>query len=111
VEGVLSDAWRRIYSAKAVRCNRVSGVNAPLALEDHMGGFLRRNELNAFVSQRAHVDPFEQPLARAQQDGRNGDVQLIDQAPAKILLDDADRSAAQTNILALAASRARASAA
>jgi hypothetical protein len=30
-----------------------------------MGGFLRRNELNAFVSQSAHVNPLEQSLAPA----------------------------------------------
>jgi len=44
-----------------------------------MGGFLRRNELNAFVSQSAHVNPLEQSLSPAQQDGRDSDVQLIDE--------------------------------
>ena len=34
----------------AVRCNRLLGVIVPLAPEYNMGGFLRRNELNAFVS-------------------------------------------------------------
>ena len=52
-----------------------------------MGGFFRRDELNAFVSQSARVYPLEQPLTRAQQDRRDGKVQLIDEAGAKILLD------------------------
>ena len=52
-----------------------------------MGGFLRRNELNAFVSQSAHVNPLEQSLSPAQQDRRDSDVQLIDEAHTKILLD------------------------
>jgi len=49
-----------------------------------MGGFLRRNELNTFVSQTAHVNPLEQSLSPAQQDRRDGDVQLIDEARAKV---------------------------
>ena len=63
------------------------GVIVPLAPEYNMGGFLRRNELNAFVSQSAHVNPLEQSLSPAQQDRRDSDVQLIDEAHTKILLD------------------------
>jgi hypothetical protein len=44
----------------AVRCNQLLGVLVLLAPEYNMGGFLRRNELNAFVSQSAHVNPLEQ---------------------------------------------------
>ncbi len=62
-----------------------------------MGGFLRRNELNAFVSQSAHVNPLEQSLSPAQQDRRDSDVQLIDEARTKILLDSV-RSAANAYI-------------
>lgn len=62
-----------------------------------MGGFLRRNELNAFVSQSACVNPLEQSLSPAQQDRRESDVQLIDEARTKILLDRA-RSAANAYI-------------
>src|ERR1700704_724041 len=62
-----------------------------------MGGFLRRNELNAFVSQSAHVNPLEQSLSPAQQHGRDSDVQLIDEARTKILLDSV-RSAANAHI-------------
>src|SRR5262245_28647125 len=46
----------------AVRCDRLSGVIGRLATEYNMGGFLRRNELNAFISQGAHVNPLEQSL-------------------------------------------------
>ena len=60
---------------------------APLAPEYNMGGFLRRNELNAFVYQSAHVNPLEQSLAPAKQDRRDSEVQLIDEARTKILLD------------------------
>ena len=62
-----------------------------------MGGFLRRNELNTFVSQSAHVNPLEQSLSPAQQDRRDSDVQLIDEARAKVLLDSV-RAAANAHI-------------
>src|SRR5712692_11916654 len=71
--------------------------HVPLAPEYNMGGFLRRNELNAFVSQSAHVNPLEQSLSPAQQDRRDSDVQLIDEARTKILLDSV-RSAANAHI-------------
>jgi hypothetical protein len=70
-----------------VRRNRLSGVIVPLATEYNMGGFLRRNELNAFVSLSARVNPLKQSLSPAQQDRRDSDVQLIDEARTKILLD------------------------
>ena len=65
-----------------------------------MGGFLRRNELNAFVSQSAHVNPLEQSLSPAQQHRRDSDVKLIDEARTKILLDSV-RSAADAHIHAV----------
>ena len=68
-----------------------------LAPEYNMGGFLRRNELNAFVFQSAHVNPLEQSLSSAQQDRRDSDVQLIDEARTKILLDSV-RSAANAHM-------------
>src|SRR6202042_962342 len=83
--------------ASAVRCNRLLGVIVPLAPEYNMGGFLRRNELNAFVSQSAHVNPLEQSLSPAQQDRRDSDVQLIDEVRTKILLDSV-RSASNAHI-------------
>src|SRR5258705_358172 len=81
----------------AGRCNPLLGVMVPLAPEYNMGGFLRRNELNAFVSQSAHVNPLEQSLSPAQQDRRDSDVQLIDEARTKILLDSV-RSPANAHI-------------
>ncbi len=69
------------------RCSRLLGVIVPLAPQYDMGGFLRRNELNAFVSQCAQVKPLEQSLSPAQQDRRDSDMQLIDEARTKILLD------------------------
>jgi hypothetical protein len=74
-----------------------SGAIAPLAPEYNMGGFLRCNELNTFVSQSAHVNPREQSLSPAQQDRRDSDVQFIDEATTKILLDRV-RSAANAHI-------------
>jgi hypothetical protein len=75
------------------RCNRLSGVIVPLAPEYNMGGFLRRNELNAFVSLSAHVNPLEQSLSHAQQDRRDSDVQLIDEPRTKILPDSVSSAA------------------
>src|ERR1700719_4914452 len=76
------------------------GVIVPSAPEYNMGGFRRRNELNAFVSQGAHVNPLEQSLSPAQQDRRDSDVHLIDEARTKILLDSV-RSAANAHIHAV----------
>lgn len=39
-----------------------------LSPEDNMGGILRCYELNAFVSQSAHINAFEQSLSLAQKD-------------------------------------------
>lgn len=52
--------------SSVARCNRLSGVIVSLAPEYDMGGFLRRDELNAFVPQCARVDPLEQSLSPAQ---------------------------------------------
>src|SRR5579863_3730519 len=71
----------------------LSGVISPLAPQYHMGSLLRRDELHAFVSQSAHVNPLEQSLSPAQQDRRDSDVQLIDQARTKVLLDSAGSAA------------------
>ena len=51
-----------------------------------MGGLLRPHELHAFVSQGSQVNPLEQSLSSTEQDRRDCDVQLIDQARTKILL-------------------------
>ena len=65
----------------------------PLAPENNVRGLPRRNKLNAFVSEGARVDSLEQSLPRAKEDRRDGDVQLIDKARAKVLLDRAGTTA------------------
>jgi hypothetical protein len=55
--------------AQRVRCNRASGVRAPLVPQDDVRGLLRCYEFDAFVSQSPQVDPFEQPFSSAEQDG------------------------------------------
>ena len=65
----------------------------PLAPEYDMGRFLRRNELNAFISQGAHVNPLEQSLSPAQKDRRDRDMQLIDEARTKVLLNSVSSAA------------------
>ncbi len=52
-----------------------------------MRGLLRRYEFDAFVSQSPQVNPFEQPFSSAEQDGRDSNVQFINEALTKILLD------------------------
>src|SRR5690606_5690129 len=71
----------------APRDDRLSGARGSFAAQDDMRGLLRTGELNTFVSERLRIDAFEQPLSTTEQDRCNGDVQLIDQAFAKILLD------------------------
>src|SRR5689334_24450478 len=81
-----------------MRGKRFSGAIATSAPEHDVGGLLRRNELNAFVAKGAHVDLLEQSLSPAQQHGRDGDVQLIDQTLTKVL-PDGIRSATDAYIL------------
>src|SRR5258707_15277942 len=52
-----------------------------------MRGLLRRYEFNAFVSQSPQVNPFEQRFPTAEQDRRDSNVQFINEALTKILLD------------------------
>ena len=96
-----STRWRSPEpSGGAAAPSAATGCQAsllPLAPEYNMGGFLRRNELNAFVSQSARVNPLEQSLSPAQQDQRDSNVQLIDEARTKIFLDSV-RSAANAHI-------------
>ena len=51
-----------------------------------MGGLLRPHKLHAFVSRRSEVNPLEQSLSSTEKDRRDCNVQLIEQARAKILL-------------------------
>ena len=43
--------------------------------------------LDALVAQRAHVDAVQEMLAGAEQDGRDRQVQLVDETGAQILPD------------------------
>jgi hypothetical protein len=52
-----------------------------------MRGLLRRHEFNAFVSQSPQVNPFEQRFPPAEQDRRDSNVQFINEALTKTLLD------------------------
>ena len=62
-----------------------------------MGGPCCGFVLDAGIAQGRKIDTFEQALTGAEQDWRDGDVHLIDQAEAKILLNDVD-SATNANI-------------
>jgi len=69
-----------------------------MAPENNMGGLRRGHELITRVTRSEHVDAFEQPLSTAQHDRRNGNVQLINEAGTKILLDGV-RSTANAHVL------------
>lgn len=63
-----------------------------------MRGLLRGRELGACISQGPQVDALEQRLAAAEQHRRDGNVQFVDQAFAKVL-PDRGRAAADAHIL------------
>src|SRR5258705_11688674 len=52
-----------------------------------MPGLIRRCKFNAFVSHSPQVNGFEQSLSTTEQDRRDSNVQLINKALTKILLD------------------------
>ena len=56
--------WREAPSATTL-----SGVRAPLMLQDDVRGLLRCYEFDAFVAQSPQVNPVEQPFSFAEQDG------------------------------------------
>ena len=64
-----------------------------------MGGPCRGFVLDAGIAQGRKIDTFEESLTGAEQNWRYGYVHLIDQALAKILLDDID-PATNANIFA-----------
>jgi hypothetical protein len=70
----------------SVSINGLFGVTAPGGGVQHGWPSPTPHELHALVSQGYQVDPFEQSLSSAQQNRRDCDVQLIDQARTKILL-------------------------
>jgi hypothetical protein len=56
--------WREAPSATTL-----SGVRAPLMLQDDVRGLLLCDEFDAFVSQSPQVNTFEQPFSSAEEDG------------------------------------------
>jgi putative endonuclease len=93
---------RTRYETLTVTSSASSRVARPSAPQNNMRGLFRRRRFNAVVSQRPQVDAFEQSLSTPEQDRRDGNVQLIDQALTKVLL---DRAGAATNPHVLSASR------
>src|SRR5262245_54643118 len=79
--------------ATRVRCTRLLGGRGPLAPQNNMRGLLRGCNSNALVSQSPQVSPLEESLSPAEQDRCDGNVQLINKAFAKILLDCAGPTA------------------
>src|SRR4029078_8439797 len=77
----------------ALRCeaSMAPGVIAsrlsPLAKSDVSGGAGARDVFHALVSQRTHVDSAQQVLAGTQQDGRDGEMQFVDELLAQVLAD------------------------
>src|SRR5262245_19879637 len=70
-----------------MRRNRLLGVRGPLVPKNDMRGFLRGRKFNALVSQSPQVNFFEKSLSTAEQDRCDSNVQLINKALTKILLD------------------------
>src|SRR5687767_8436766 len=70
-----------------------------LPSKNHVGGESRAFVPGAGVAQGRKIHSFEESFSGAEQDRRNSDVQLVDQASAKILLNDV-HAATETNILA-----------
>ncbi len=64
---------------------RMTGARVSLPPQDDMRGLLGRDEFHTLVSERPQVESLEQRFTSAEQDRRNGDVQFIDEARAKIL--------------------------
>src|SRR5437879_6141396 len=64
---------------------------------ENIGFFLIHNQHKTIICESTHDTPLKQLLSPAQQDRRDSDVQLIDEARTKILLDSV-RSAANAHI-------------
>jgi hypothetical protein len=75
-----------ICAADVPRGNGSSGVTAHAPREYDVGCHLRRRVLGAAVPKGPKIDPFEQSLAGAQQNRRDGKVHLIDEICAQVLL-------------------------
>src|SRR5579875_2913070 len=62
-------------------------LSGSLALQDDVVGLFGCFDPDALVPEAAHIDVLEQPLPATQQDGRDGDMQLVDETCAEILPD------------------------
>jgi len=49
------------------------------------GGAAASNMLDAFVAQRTHIDAAQQMFSSTQEDGRDGQVQLVNKGSPQIL--------------------------
>src|SRR6266545_7184314 len=83
-----SKAWNTVTHVPRHFCHlSPRPLSGPLVPQNNMRGLLRRCKFNAFVSQSPQVNAFEQSLSTTEQDRRDSNVQLINKALTKILLD------------------------
>src|SRR5262245_5314368 len=94
-------AWYTWHTSNAIEPQeRWAAASARGALgQDDVSRGRRRDVLGDFVPEGSDVDPVEQRLAGAQEDRREREVQLVDQARAPILLNRRD-TPAEPHVLA-----------
>src|SRR5437879_448237 len=93
--GRSSSGMRRLArgsNPREVPCDRPER-SLLLPKNDVSHGALTGRVLDAFVAQRAHVEAFEQMFAFAKEDGREDEVQFVDESRADVLADDRDATA------------------
>src|SRR5260370_34755643 len=61
-----------------------SGASCGFSQKD-VGRAFARDRLRAFIAQGAHIDVVQEILPGTEQDGSDGEMQLVDQAGAQIL--------------------------
>ena len=65
-------------------------ASGALAQDDVRGGAGAGDMLGAFVAQGAKIDPLQEMLAAAEQDGSDGEVELVDETGLEKLPDRGD---------------------
>src|SRR3954447_20478968 len=75
------------------RCDGVATPSRPLAQDHVRGRAPAGGVLHALVAERSQVDAVEQLLAAAEEDGRDDEVQVVDQARLQELPDRRNTSA------------------
>src|SRR5258708_29136969 len=73
-------------------------MSRPPAQKD-VGRTFARDGLGAFIAQSAHVDALQEMLPRTEQDGWDGEMQLVDQGRAPIL-PNGGHATAEANVAA-----------